>query len=139
MARALIAWALRALAGCGVVAAALLSLDAAALGPKDPFTPPGRVSDAARSGELAAVAATPLVVGLAGLRLGHTPAALIDGEWISVGAGVRGARLHSVSMRGATLRHPDGRMERLALYPESSQPAAAAAQNDRLVVKRDLP
>ena len=39
MARALIAWALRALAGCGVVAAALLSLDAAALGPKDPFTP----------------------------------------------------------------------------------------------------
>lgn len=105
---------------------ALLPAWAAAVGPLDPFTPP---SPALAS---AGVAAAP-TSGLSGVRLGHRPAALIDGEWFSPGQTVRGARLTSVRPDGALLRFADGRTEHVAMFPVSPAPAASVDVSIRTV------
>ena len=98
----------------------LASLPAAALGPNSPFASP-RAASAAAAGDLAPAAAQAAVPtgsdGLAGVRSGAEPMALIDGQWWPVGGQPRGARLVSVHRAGATLRHADGRIEQLSLLP----------------------
>jgi hypothetical protein len=96
-----------------LLAAAALAVPAGAfaLGAHDPFAPP-------RAGVPAALVADPPAAaadGLAGLRAGCTPLALIDGAWHRVGAVVRGARLARIDRHGVLLAHPDGRLERLWL------------------------
>lgn len=104
---------------------ALLPHWAAAMGPDAPFTPP-----ASRSTTAAAAAdAVESASGLRGVRLGSSPAALIDGSWVSPGQPVRGARLARIHLDGALLRHADGRTERLALFPAPATPAAAHDRN----------
>lgn len=104
----------------------LLALAAAsvlAMGPADPFTPPGAA--AARKAEAGGQAAAPR---LAGIRLGRAPAALIDGQWVAVGAAVGGARLLAVQPLRAELRHADGRREWIELFfLRDAAPAAAAS------------
>ena len=56
--------------------------------------------------------------GLAGVKLGAQPQALIDGQWWAQGALVRGARLVGVSASAVQLRHPDGKVEKLVLAPQ---------------------
>ena len=106
-----------------------------AVGPEAPFTPPAKAlpvtaplpaASAASSADPAA--ATP--PALTGLRMGHTPAALIDGAWVGVGQEVRGARLIEVRPGAVRLRHADGRLETMALFTDSS----AAALTPRRVV-----
>jgi hypothetical protein len=123
-----------------MLAAALLPQWSAAMGPSDPFTPPSRAvpaTDASAMPEAAAAAAN----GLAGVRLGSAPAALIDGEWIVPGQTVRGARLAAIRIDGALLRHPDGRTERLALFPSppSTPPGKSGGVSIRVSHKRGLP
>jgi hypothetical protein len=116
MARAVTSW-------CALVTGVLLALPAqrsAAIGPNDPFTPPSPTASA-DDAATAPVAAT----GLTGVRLGRLPAALIDGEWVSPGQSVRGARLVEVRLDGALLRHADGHTESIALFPVSPAPAEA--------------
>ncbi len=103
----------------GLVAGTLLATAAAAMGPGDPFTPPGRVRLQAQGPALRLPAA------LTGVRLGRAPAALIDGEWVPLGASVRGAQLQRVQRAGAELRHADGRVEWLALFSLHNPPPAA--------------
>lgn len=103
----------------GVAALVALPLWCAAMGPDAPFTPPSFRAIAATS------AIAELAAGLRGVRLGNAPAALIDGQWIATGQPVRGARLASVHIDGALLRHPGGRVERLPLFPP--QPASPPA------------
>ncbi len=111
----------RIVAACVVV----LPLGAAAMGPHAPFTPPApRAAASSASGTAAAESAA----GLRGVRLGSAPAALIDGTWITPGQPVRGARLATVRIDGALLRHPGGRTERLALFPT---PAATSTADER--------
>ena len=112
------------------LAAALLLLawpsGVGALGPTAPFAPP-RASASAASMPLAdSTSAQPSRVGLAGLRLGPHPMALLDGEWRQPGDSVRGARLTQLDSRGVTLLHPDGKRERLwlAAPPAAANPAA---------------
>lgn len=92
---------------------------AAAVGPLDPFTAPAPTLPADST-------SAPPTSGLTGVRLGHQPAALIDGAWVSPGQAVRGARLASVRPDGALLRFADGRTERVALFPVSAAPAETA-------------
>ena len=97
---------------------------ACALGPAAPFMPP----DAAASAPAAeAIAALPSadVIGLAGVRFGSTPQALIDGRWHRTGDAVRGALLMSVTRKGVTLQHPDGRVDQLFLLPSAAAPERA--------------
>jgi hypothetical protein len=102
-----------------------------AIGPTDPFTPPGR------SHAVASQDKTQATMGaLAGVRLGTRPAALIDGEWIALGQSVHGARLVGVRMQDITLQHADGRIERLALFPDTKP---AREPEERLIVKQDTP
>jgi hypothetical protein len=119
----------------GLVAGALLAASAAAMGPDDPFTPPGRVRLQANG------AALRLPTALTGVRLGPAPAALIDGEWVAQGAPVRGARLLRVQRKGAELRHADGRIEWLALFSLDNPPPAAdpAASDPAEATLRDTP
>lgn len=99
----------------GWSASALLWLATAhsahALGPDRPFAPPNaRLPNTANSD------APPAPAGhLGGLRLGSTPAALIDGRWVPIGGTARGARLKDIQPPYALLQHPNGRLERLAL------------------------
>jgi hypothetical protein len=106
---------------------ALCALPAAALGPQAPFTPaPERAAsaDAAAAAGTAAQAAT----GLAGVRLGPTPMALIDGQWWPPGASLPGgARLLAIDAQGVVLRHADGRSERRALQPQTATLVARPA------------
>jgi hypothetical protein len=110
-------------------------LPAQALGPAAPFTPPAAVAPSAAIGPAAAASAptvdlsgsavgaepgSPTLPGLAGLRLGKTPMALIDGQWWRPGDRPRGALLAAVNNNGALLRHADGRTEQLAWLGESS-------------------
>lgn len=119
----------------GLVAGALLAAPAAAMGPDDPFTPPGRVRLQAQGPALRSPAA------LTGVRLGPAPAALIDGEWVAPGTPVRGALLLRVQRTGADLRHADGRIERLALFSLDNPPPAAdpAASGPTEMAQRDTP
>lgn len=105
-----------------VIALALLPHWAAAMGPDAPFAPP-----ASRAGASGAAIVEP-ASGLRGVRLGSAPAALIDGSWIVPGQPVRGARLAGVRIDAALLRHPNGRTERLALFPP---PATTHSSDDR--------
>ena len=119
----------------GLAACTLLAAPAAAMGPDDPFTPPGRVRLEAQGPALRLPAA------LTGVRLGRAPAALIDGEWVAPGARVRGAQLLRVQRTGAALRHTDGRIEWLALFSLDNPPPAAdaAASGPAEASSRDTP
>lgn len=105
---------------------ACTSAPAWALGPDAPFTPaplfvPANTS-AGVSGQAGATT-PPIETGFAGVLTGRTPLALIDGQWWALGAQLpqRGsARLVAVDGQGATLRHADGRSERLALFSSSA-------------------
>lgn len=95
-----------------------------AVGPQAPFTPPhAALNHAAAPASAASDAHATLPQGLLGLRLGPTPAALIDGLWIQIGQLARGARLVAVQPGQARLRHADGRVEALHLFAD---PSAAA-------------
>jgi hypothetical protein len=118
MARALVhasAW--------GLIAAALCAtLPTLAMGPREPFTPPAVLAASAP----AVAASAPVAAagfGLAGVRMGSRPAALIDGRWVPLGHSVRGARLAQLSPQAVVLQHPNGRRERLSM---SFAPAATA-------------
>ncbi len=102
---------------------ALAAAPGSAMGPADPFTPPGPA--AARKG---AAGTQPAALRLAGIRLGRAPAALIDGQWVAVGAAVGSARLLAVQPLRAQLRHADGRREWIELFfLRDAAPAAAAS------------
>lgn len=98
------------------------------LGAAAPFTPPrpaAAPSDTAADGAAApdrtasgAGASVLPATGLAGIKLGAQPQALIDGQWWAQGALVRGARLVGVSASAVQLRHPDGKVEQLVLTPQ---------------------
>ncbi len=97
---------------------------AGAVGPQAPFTPPpAALTAAAAPASAASDAEAALPQGLLGVRLGPTPAALIDGLWIPIGQFARGARLVDVQPGQARLRHADGRVEALHLFAD---PSAAA-------------
>lgn len=103
----------------------------AAMGSAAPFTPP-RAAAASASAASAVNAADDsvdavLANGLSGVRVGPRAAALIDGQWVAVGDTARGARLLSVQADAATLRHADGRVERLLLNPAALLSAKTAA------------
>jgi hypothetical protein len=130
MARAVTCWR-RLIAALSL---ALLPVWSAALGPKDPFTPPLPAASTAPGDDSST---TPVVVtGLRGVRLGRQPAALIDGEWVGPGQTVRGAKLADVRLDGALLRHADGRTEFIALFPVVRAPAEAAGVSIRVAHKR---
>lgn len=104
-----------------LIASMLLLAGAAsahALGPAAPFAPPRAASVA----HAEATAAAEPMAGLTGVRLGAAPQALIDGHWHRSGATVRGAVLQTITRDGITLRHPDGRAERLWLLPPPTHP-----------------
>lgn len=113
------------------MAPVVLPLPATALGPAQPFAAPAAQRGAAAPGDDPTGRTT---ARLSGLRGGAAPAALIDGQWITLGASVRQARLHDIQPPYAVLRHPDGRLERLAL---DSHPAGVPSP--ALVDKRLLP
>ena len=107
----------------------------AAMGSAAPFTPP-RAAAASASAASAFNAAddsadVASANGLSGVRVGPRAAALIDGQWVAVGDTARGARLLSVQADAATLRHADGRVERLLLNPAALL-SAKTATTDRV-------
>jgi hypothetical protein len=107
-----------------------------AMGPADPFTPPGAaVARKAEAGQAAALR-------LAGIRLGRAPAALIDGQWVAVGAAVGSARLLAVQPLRAELRHADGRREWIELFLREAAPNPAPEPADdtssATLAKRDI-
>ena len=122
--------------------AVLLSSTASAVGPQAPFTPPPPAAQAASAAASEApVAEMPTPQGLVGLRLGNTPSALIDGNWVYLGQDVRGARLIDVRQGAVRLRHANGQIETLALFTD---PTAAALSPHRFpsstsAAKRELP
>ena len=101
-----------------------------AMGSSAPFTPPRAA--AASPDPASAVNAVDenadaiSANGLSGVRVGPRAAALIDGQWVAVGDTARGARLLSVQADAATLRHADGRVERLLLNPAAPLSAKTA-------------
>ena len=114
-------------------------LPAHALGPAAPFTPPAAVATAASAVAAAGAptidlignpagseSAAALLPGLAGLRLGKSPMALIDGQWWRPGDRPRGALLAAVHPTGAVLRHADGRIEQLAWPGDGSVVSATS-------------
>lgn len=121
------------------MAVALVHLPCAmAMGAGAPFAPPARVAvpvsaampAAAASAAMSALpsvdgatSAMPALdssadTGLRGLQLGAHPRALIDGQWVALGAEVRGARLSELRIDRVVLRHADGRLEQLLLSPQ---------------------
>lgn len=122
---------LRLTAWVCAVAPLALPGPASGLGPAQPFAAPAAQRGVASPGDAASERPN---AQLGGLRGGAAPAALIDGQWISVGAPVRQARLHDIQPPYAVLRHPDGRLERLAL---GSHPTGVPSP--ALVDKRLLP
>lgn len=122
--------------------AVFLSSTASAVGPQAPFTPPRPAAQAASAAASEApVAEMPTPQGLVGLRLGNTPSALIDGNWVYLGQDVRGARLIDVRQGAVRLRHANGQIETLALFTD---PTAAALSPHRppsssSAAKRELP
>lgn len=131
----------------GVCGAWLAPAPAAALGPSQPFTPPAALSPApaSTSAATAVEAGTPsdtaesVPTGLTGVRLGSSPRALIDGQWVALGAPARQGRLVQVRAHEAVLRLPGGALERLAMFPEAPSPAGQAPSAAPSIVKRDLP
>jgi hypothetical protein len=113
---------------------------ASALGPAQPFTPPAPTSRAADPVVAAAAQAAP-GSGLAGVRLGSSPRALIDGEWVALGATVREGRLVAVHPHEVVVRLANGRTERLALFPPLPvlPDPAGAPGTETSIVKRNLP
>lgn len=115
-------------AACATACATALPL-ALALGPSAPFAPPTAPAPAGPASAAAATAVSSAASsaassaelsaeGLSGLRLaGPRSAALIDGLWWPLGGMPRGARLVAVQQQQVQLRHPDGRVEVLALNP----------------------
>jgi hypothetical protein len=96
-----------------------------AIGPTSPFQPPRPA--AARTSAGAAAAPAIEAGHLTGLRLGAAPQALIDGRWHRLGDIARGATLVAITRDGATLRYPDGRAERLGLWPARPIPVTASS------------
>ncbi len=93
------------------------------MGAGAPFVPPAiRVAAAQPPASAApgavAESAQDNLAGLNGIRAGTRAMALIDGQWVAPGATIRGARLISVFTSAAQLRHPDGRLELVALTPQ---------------------
>lgn len=129
----------------GVCGAWLAPPPAAALGPSQPFAPPAAVSPAAASPGSTVQAGTPsdtaesVPTGLTGVRLGSSPRALIDGQWVALGAPARQGRLVQVRAHEAVLRLPGGALERLAMFPEAPSPAGQVPSAAPSIVKRDLP
>lgn len=125
MARAVTAARARRLPALAAGLLPLLPLLAQGAGPSAPFSPlppaqaPARALPGAASAALgpaeAASAADATRTRLTGLRTGTRPQALIDGQWLAVGDRQGLAVLQAVDAQGAWLRHPDGRLERLAL------------------------
>jgi len=116
-----------------VSALGLAGLPAAfALGPSAPFEPPRAASSAMQAAAAASAAsgAEAAPSGLAGVRLGRKPGALIDDQWVEIGATVRGARLAAVRDGEAQLLHPDGQIERLRLTPDVELLHARIARRD---------
>jgi hypothetical protein len=98
-----------------------------ALGPLAPFTPPpaAAAASAAQGGATAAPPADKTATGFSGVRLAQNGTqALIDGQWWALGSTPRGARLLAVRGGLALLRHADGRVETLLLYPGVAPTAA---------------
>ena len=99
--------------------------------------PPAAAASAGLSGAVGSNAgALPpggAISGLTGVRLGSRPQALIDGQWFTPGAQVRGARLLAIQADAVLLQPPDGAAQRLALTPQvelrhvSTPPHATAA------------
>jgi hypothetical protein len=106
---------------------AVLPTAAWSLGPAQPFLPP---APEAASSATDPTANAELGHGLAGIRLGKAPAALIDGHWLRIGQPVRGATLQRIDAQRVWLRHADGHTEPLALQP---------GPDDSSLFKRNLP
>lgn len=132
------------------LALAFAPVTSAALGPSAPFVPPralleerstaaagGAASGSTTTGtaseagpatpttSTAPAASAPAATGegIAGVRLGARPLALIDGQWWPLGGRPRGARLSAIDHHGAWLRHADGRQEYLALVAVPTVPS----------------
>jgi hypothetical protein len=118
-------------------------LVAAALGPTQPFTPPTVAPRGTADLELNTADHTSTSSGLAGVRLGASPQALIDGRWVALGALVREGRLVRVQAHGVTLHMPGNRMEQLPLFPPAtalhSNPVGEPTRADPVALKRVLP
>lgn len=98
-----------------------------ALGPGAPFVPPvAASSDAAGGPSATQPPGGGLAEGLGGVRLGRHAGALIDGVWVRVGEQARGATLVAVRRTSVSLRHPDGRLESMDLFPPQGGPMGAA-------------
>jgi hypothetical protein len=103
--------------GCAAALAAPAA--ALALGAGAPFTPPRPSPMAAAASDAPAVVAG-ASSALAGVRLGRSPMALLNGAWLRTGDAVRGARLDAIDARGVWLLHANGTRERLWLVAPSS-------------------
>lgn len=102
------------------------SVTVRAMGPGAPFVPPNAPPHASRTLSAAGWADTAAAPspGLSGVRLHSGIGAMIDGQWVALGARVRGGRLEHVTRRYVVVRLANGQAERLDLYPS---PAAAGA------------
>ena len=121
-----------AVSGLALLSAMAAPAVCAAMGSAAPFTPP-RAAAASASAVNAVDDGVDVASanGLSGVRVGPRAAALIDGQWVAVGDTARGARLLSVQADAATLRHADGRVERLLLSPAALL-SAKTATTDRV-------
>lgn len=115
-----------------LLAWSLFCMPSWAMGPGDPFVAP-RVEQARiqlGQGGLPGVASdgdAAEAVGLSGVRLGRQAGAVIDGQWVRKGQTVRGARLVQVQRTRVTLKHPDGHLEIIEMFPPAGGQAGAMA------------
>lgn len=102
---------------------AVCCLSAQAMGPMAPFAAPngGLPEPTSAGGGLSTTQ------GLAGVRLGRHPGAVIDGSWVRQGQTVRGARLESISRSRVVLRYPDRHTESLDLFTAPLAPTSAGS------------
>ena len=108
----------RALIMGKLVGLAMLSTTSSAwaLGPSAPFLPPAMAASVV--GEPSAAEAVAFGGGLAGIKRGRSPGALIDGRWVAQGGMVRdGVVLGAIERQAVQLKHADGTVERLVLSP----------------------
>lgn len=108
-----------------------------AAGPAAPFVPPVLDPSSLSVGADGASAAGngAAASGLTGVRLGRQGGAVIDGQWVRLGAQVRGARLVSVQRSKVVLKHPDGHKEIIEMYPPQGGQAGASAPASTEAVK----